>query len=230
MSQEIVLQRGKRAGNILLIQAIVYVVFAFLEIIREEGFKDAFSELIGSGFFLIIYFAIVMFLVDGLKRDQIKRIRVFYIILASLYVLVLYSYLTDKSMDGTIGVVLSAASFVLVIIALYKFGKSGKICCYAAAGFRVLSLFFSFGSEDFSLADFASGIVTAVFFVFLGLYVESKAFYDEDAAVEPPQRMPPAPEPTRDSYEELIRLKDLMDRGVITPAEYEAKKKQILGL
>ena len=31
-------------------------------------------------------------------------------------------------------------------------------------------------------------------------------------------------------YDELYKLKELMENGVITPAEYEAKKKQILEL
>ena len=36
--------------------------------------------------------------------------------------------------------------------------------------------------------------------------------------------------PTNNKYNELIELKNLLDMGVITQAEFEAKKKQILGL
>lgn len=40
----------------------------------------------------------------------------------------------------------------------------------------------------------------------------------------------PTSSTTTDSYDELIKLKQLFDQGIINEAEFEAKKKQILGL
>lgn len=47
-----------------------------------------------------------------------------------------------------------------------------------------------------------------------------------------PQALPPQSAPTGgESYlDELERLADLRDRGVITPEDFEAKKRQLLGL
>lgn len=40
----------------------------------------------------------------------------------------------------------------------------------------------------------------------------------------------PAPNPSFSSIGDLDKLADLRDKGIITPAEFEAKKKQILGI
>ena len=37
-------------------------------------------------------------------------------------------------------------------------------------------------------------------------------------------------EPKNDTHEDLIKLKELLDMGVISQDEFDAKKKQILGL
>lgn len=39
----------------------------------------------------------------------------------------------------------------------------------------------------------------------------------------------PAPQPQQDSYTQLLKLKDLLDKGIITQDEYNAQKKKILG-
>jgi hypothetical protein len=40
---------------------------------------------------------------------------------------------------------------------------------------------------------------------------------------------PAAPQPQQDTYTQLIKLKDLLDKGIITQDEYDAQKKKILG-
>lgn len=40
----------------------------------------------------------------------------------------------------------------------------------------------------------------------------------------------PTPAPAFSSADEILKFKNLMDQGIITPAEFEAKKKQLLGL
>jgi len=39
-----------------------------------------------------------------------------------------------------------------------------------------------------------------------------------------------APQPQRSSVEEIKKLKELLDSGLITQSEFEAKKKKILGI
>lgn len=47
----------------------------------------------------------------------------------------------------------------------------------------------------------------------------------------PAEEAPPAAAPPQDDYTaELERLAGLRDKGVITPEDFEAKKKQLLGL
>lgn len=41
---------------------------------------------------------------------------------------------------------------------------------------------------------------------------------------------PVPPAPVADDTEELIRFKTLLDQGIITQEEFDAKKKQVLGL
>ena len=51
----------------------------------------------------------------------------------------------------------------------------------------------------------------------------------EDAAVETPAE-PAAPvPPAEDEYTELMKLKELLDAGVLTQAEFDAQKQKILG-
>ena len=44
------------------------------------------------------------------------------------------------------------------------------------------------------------------------------------------QQPAPAPQPQASAADEILRFKELLDMGVITPEEFEAKKKQLLGL
>ena len=45
-----------------------------------------------------------------------------------------------------------------------------------------------------------------------------------------PQAPPEAPAPTStESYDDLMRLKGLLDAGVLTQAEFDAQKQKILG-
>jgi hypothetical protein len=57
----------------------------------------------------------------------------------------------------------------------------------------------------------------------------------EGPAEEAPQAAaqaptPPAPAPEEDYTAQLEKLADLRDKGVITPEDFEAKKKQLLGI
>ena len=74
------------------------------------------------------------------------------------------------------------------------------------------------------------------------LTAEDKAAIEAEAIPDgaaPASAAPPAPaaapkpasQPVKPDYiSELERLADLRDRGILTPEEFEAKKKQVLGL
>ena len=63
------------------------------------------------------------------------------------------------------------------------------------------------------------------------LGIQSIDLSDEDkAALATDSGSEPAPETQEDYIEELERLGSLRDQGVITDADFEAKKKQLLGL
>ena len=57
---------------------------------------------------------------------------------------------------------------------------------------------------------------------------QEQAQYDQQAAEAPPPAAAPAAEP--DYATELAKLAQLRDQGVITAEDFEAKKKQILGI
>jgi hypothetical protein len=66
-------------------------------------------------------------------------------------------------------------------------------------------------------------------------YVESKTGMREDFSSrdEPAEAAPPAPAPAAPEPEyvgELERLAQLRDEGILSEEEFEAKKKQILGI
>jgi hypothetical protein len=52
----------------------------------------------------------------------------------------------------------------------------------------------------------------------------------EQVAYAPPQAAPQATSAEPDYMEELEQLAKLRDQGILTPEEFEAKKKQILGI
>jgi len=43
-----------------------------------------------------------------------------------------------------------------------------------------------------------------------------------------PAEAPPAPQPAEDPYSELMKLKELLDAGVLTQAEFDQQKQKIL--
>ena len=55
---------------------------------------------------------------------------------------------------------------------------------------------------------------------------QDQAAYEQQAAAPPPAPAPAEPDYTA----ELQQLAQLRDQGIITDAEFEAKKKQILGI
>jgi Short C-terminal domain len=63
------------------------------------------------------------------------------------------------------------------------------------------------------------------------MYMHDQAQGGYDEAPEPQYAAPPPPPPAAPDYgAELQKLASLRDQGIINDSEFEAKKKQILGL
>ena len=129
MDENIVIQRGKKAGNVLLLQTCVIVVLYILTIVGDSNSSDIQSDLIVAAILGIIGILFSFILIKPLRRDDLKEIRGIYIFLGVISVLGLYSSVQDNTLlAGIIGVL----PYALVIIALYHLGKDGKICCFFA--------------------------------------------------------------------------------------------------
>ena len=59
---------------------------------------------------------------------------------------------------------------------------------------------------------------------------QARRWSQEDASSEPTQQAPAPTAAVADPTDELKKYADLKDQGVITQEDYDAKKKQILGL
>lgn len=231
--ENVVLERGKRAGNILLVQTLVNAGLTVMSVLTDGNSSDYGSDLIVAAIASLINIAISFILISPLKHDRLKDIRIIYIILCCISVAGLYSYFKNDSLMMVFISLLGVFINVLVIIAMYNLGATGKICCYVAAGLSLVSAFLSFTDSEFFFPDLVDSVFSFVYFIFLGLYIESKGIKVEPQKIveETPEKVyVELPNNHRNNYDDLIKLKELMDAGVITPAEYDAKKKQILGL
>jgi hypothetical protein len=297
MDENIVIQRGKKAGNILLVQVIVGVVLYTLRVMADNNFSFVGTDLISG--FIIGFFAIGItgILVIPLKENNIKAVRIIYIILCALSVFGLYFSSEDSSFtEGIISIIPS----VLVLIAVFNLGNGGKVCCFIASAITFLSVFLTPADPEFGFEGYVLCVLSCVYYIFLGLYIESKGMQIEenptseetdphiyycnscgsvysgysqierlcpDCATElietsitveewrklgDPQKnnlkqafangerlaypvnnnrnIDEQSDRNLSKYDELYKLKELMENGVITPSEYEAKKKQILEL
>ncbi len=216
-------KRGNRAGNILIARVLVTTVLSLLsELISKPEDVQKILLTVAGKFLITIIIADILAM--ALKKDNLKQAKIFYIVFSALYVVNLY--FIRNVYDSILPGLLTAAVIVLGLISLYKLGTTGKYCCYAASGLTAVTLVLSVFMTETTFVDYIHLMFDAVFYVLLGFYVEAKGTYVEEYTIEMPQETTPE----QNKYDELTTLKKLMDNGVITPAEYEAKKKQILGL
>ena len=196
MAEDIVRKRAKRAANVLLIRIVICSVLAFIE---ELGFvlkpgADPIAAVIDSLIAPCLAVAITFILIVPLKRDRVNALRVIFIVLIVIYAYAIYkafiAYDDELIIKGLIGM----AASVFNLIALYNFGKKGKIYCFVASGLSVLLALLYFITPDPSFLEFVQPASSAVFYVFLGLYVESKGMPVEEPAVEGPSAAPQAEE------------------------------------
>ena len=59
---------------------------------------------------------------------------------------------------------------------------------------------------------------------------QAERWSQQDAQEQPPQPMPAAAAPQADYTAELEKLAELRDQGLTMPEDFDAKKKQLLGI
>ncbi len=233
MTKDMVLERGRRAGNVLFAKVLVSMGLVALDILSNENTSDIKEQFFMFAIGVVVSIAVHSILISPLKKDRIGDIRAIYVFLACITVIGLYFTSKDNSSIIATDGILQLAIYGLVIISLYSVGKTGKNFCYCAAILEAISAFIIFSDTEFSFYDFLNSVFSVVYYVFLGLYVESKGIYIEEEKEREREAARVSDEQVyyyRNDYDDLIKLKELMEAGAITPAEYEEKKKQILGI
>ncbi len=194
MAEDIVLKRGKRAANVLLIKIVICAVCVFIE---NLGFAlkpgaDPIAAVVDSLIAPVLAVAITFLLIVPLKRDRVKAVRTIYIILIVIGVIEICKAFIAFDDEMLLKGPIDTASSVFVLIALYNFGKKGKIYCYVASGFSVLLALLYFITPDPAFSEFVIPASSAVFYVFFGQYVESKGMPAEYPVIESPAAEPQA--------------------------------------
>lgn len=122
---------------------------------------------------------------------------------------------------------------ILIVVGTNK--KSAKQLSFVAGGVAILRFaiwmignIVAYGSFGLSFRDFLSYILLIVGAFMIGMAVDcitAKTPTDTNAATSKAASSTPA----ESQIDRLIKLKGLLDSGVISQEEFEAKKKQILG-
>ena len=223
---------GRRAGNVLLVKIIVVLILYFLATLLDDPSIASGADLIG----MLIVFGIVIvlsfILIGPLKMDRLRGIRTVYILLACFSLLTLFFSFSPDYSSYSASEIMKSVIFILAAIGLFALGTTGGVLCFIAAGVAAIRVFVVLSEPGLTFPDLVASVFDVVFYIFLGLYVKSKGGPEPTPAEAdaPPRETYGQPDSGGNGYDELVRLKQLMDSGVITPAEYEAKKKQILGL
>lgn len=234
MSQNISLERGKRAGNMLLAQTLVTLILGAIIILTDGTYSSFWECIIAVIIGGAIEFGFSFIIISPLKKDKIETIRKIYVFFGSvLFFSCIFTFLINEDAIEFNTDLVALLEVVLIIIALHNLGKTGKILCNVTAGVSLGSTLFSLSTSGFSLLESLGPIIVAImhaaYLVYLGLYIESKGVAIEKCS-ELLEKTEEQINNGKVDYDELIKLKELSDKGVITPEEYDKKKKQILGL
>jgi hypothetical protein len=127
---------------------------------------------------------------------------------------------------------LGVASLVMLLLACIN-RKNGKFFGIAAAAIRIVHLIIllviNSGNQYFATGRIILNyLLFAIGAALLGIASDSFEAKPHVAAVASPSTPPPID--TSDRIEKLTKLKALLDSGIITQEEFDAKKKELLGL
>ncbi len=237
---------GRLAGGLLL-ASVAYSVIISLISHSVGGF--------GVSFFRVFWMTIVIWLIEilmavGLLTDQIVLSRVSAIIYAvvgalSLAGIVILVFLDHSNLIDVTCSLLSFAGCALLAVALFLRGKQGSLFCLIATillwltscvrytMYMLMGYGVSFGDV---LKNALVSALTLVYMIPLALYLERRTGPSPMKSAYAPVQMKsacapaPAVRDPRSDIEKIAALKDLLDRGAITQEEFDAKKRQILGL
>ena len=201
------------------------LVFAGVLISVINSFRFASFNIITIILWVInIFFAVSLF-IDNIQMARIARI----LLIVSPVITVILSLSHFNSLLASL---CSLASAVLLLLAFLRLGKQGQLFCFIALGLSVASqLTYAINSGYFggmySLVSILGYASTAV----LSFYVLEKPKAPSASPI--PQSSSPTAAvsvDTRSDIEKLTALKGLLDKGIISQEEFDAKKKQLLGM
>ena len=123
--------------------------------------------------------------------------------------------------------ILWGAAFVLAALACYQFDQSKLLGMGAAGAYIVGALL---GKLIWNW-DIIPCLLTAAAFILIGLAFDHYTPAPAAAQVRPAQPVQTAqPAQAGDSLAQVAKLKELLDRGILTQEEFDAKKRELLKL
>ena len=135
--------------------------------------------------------------------------------------------------------ILALVGYILLMLAVFKRSKAKKLC-FASAGLQVGSFVATMIGYAIMSIVYSSPfigpalrIVPSMLFACAPIVLAGFAMQMDIETSEPKEKASPAVPTTIDSTEiidKLMKLKELLDIGAITQEEFDAKKKQLLGL
>lgn len=107
--------------------------------------------------------------------------------------------------------------YALLVVAIFSTNKNAQLFCYGCMGVSAIQMLIS----NFYLEEVIMTVALLAGYYFLGIYLKGvlPSTAGTNSAVV---------ENKGSTIESLSNLKDLLDKGVITQEEFDAKKKQLL--
>lgn len=129
---------------------------------------------------------------------------------------------------------LTLAAWVVASVSCMSSSKKAVILGYICAGLLIVANVLGYINELSWLHGSVPTLKTFIYWVFSLCDIASYAalallgFAFPGVPVNTTAKTNPAPNTTDDKIERLTKLKDLLDKGILTPEEFQEKKKQIL--
>ena len=229
---------NREDGKYAIIAAICYALLVFVYILDDISFvqvsryasiefSDVFSWILFGGLAVTLFLrkeAAVLIAIGINTLDNIIDV------------------IADYTLFSLTSFLAYAALGVLVILAIKKGQYVSKIWLVAGAvmligRFACWLIYDYFSMLSLAWEAIVYGLIEITGLFFAGMWIKEKASMEKNAlenecVVSIPKKAsatPPRPEMTK-CVEEIRMYKELLDSGILTQEEFDAKKKQILGL
>ena len=244
-------KKGIAAGILFLIGTLGFATQRILLFYQYNSSNSFLSTMSYSLFLWIISFVFALSLIT----DTITMARITAIILviddALGLVSVLVAIIPHRSIISYLSTLVDGffdfLCWLFIVISLFKHGKPAKALCLVALVMHLIRFLSSVvipvisalpAQANLSWSTIASGLSSAVLmpiilqfcftililisYCYLGLYLKDRPRIIKKTNL-------PLTD-TKSSIEKIYELKGLLDKGIITQEEFEAKKKEIIGL